>query len=191
MKLVAETERAAWLRVGRARPQPAAHVLVKEPTVHQQIERVVGSANLNRAQRLIPALAHGIQAGLGSDDVSVAGHQLMRLVYVLGLAQQEHEAASLSRRQGEGDVERGAGIEPCAEAARERPAPERRWSRQRTVATEKRQAVSRRRAKRLAGMRKGDAVRELSVVRVCCQDCASGGVELRDDVHLLSVARRP
>ena len=44
LQLIAEAERAARLVVAGARPQPAAHVLVEQPAVHQHVERVVRRA---------------------------------------------------------------------------------------------------------------------------------------------------
>ena len=55
LELVAEAERSARLVVAGARPHAAAQVLVEQPAVHQQVERVVRSAHLDGVERPVPA----------------------------------------------------------------------------------------------------------------------------------------
>ena len=77
LQLIAEAERAARLVVAGARPQPAAHVLIEQPAVHQHVERIVRRAHLDRA-RAVPSQtpAPRASAAVGSVDVSVPRDQL-------------------------------------------------------------------------------------------------------------------
>ena len=117
--------------------------------------------------------------------------QLAGLVHVLALPQKEHEAAGLSRGQGEGDVQGRAGIEPRPEAAGQCLAAEGHRLRQGPVATQERQAVSRCRAQGFARLREGHAPRELLVVGVPGQDRPHLMVELGHHVRVMAGPRRP
>src|SRR5207245_5699221 len=86
------------------------------------------------------------------------------------LSQDEDEAAALSRSQADLDLQRGAGIESGPELARQGVVVQGGWPRQRAVASQKGEAVSRRRTRRLAGVGEGDPARELPGVGVRGQD---------------------
>ena len=191
LKLVAEAEGAARLVVGGAGPQPAAHVLIEQPAVHQEVEGVVGGADLDGVEDDVPALAHGSEGGFCRGYAAMTAHEHAGLVHILALSEEERETARLSGLQGEGDVQGGAGIEPRAEAARQPLTAESRRLRQRAVAAEERQAVARRRAQGLARVREGHAPRERLVVGVPGQDGPALVVELGHHVRVLAGSRRP
>jgi len=96
LQLVAEPERAARLVVRRSCPQPAAHVLIEKPPVHQEVEGVVRRTHLNCVERRIPRSAHSFQRGLRGSNITVPAHQLARMVHILPLAEEKHEAVALT-----------------------------------------------------------------------------------------------
>ena len=142
LELVAEAERPAGLVVAGPRPQPAAQVLVEEPAVHQQVEGVVRGAHLHRVERPVPRPTHGVERSLGRRRGAVARDELAGRGGVAGLAQQEHERARLAGSEGDGHVQRRAGVESRAEAAGERLAGEGGRLRERPVAAEERSPVA-------------------------------------------------
>ena len=119
LELVAEAERAAGLVIAGARPHPAAQVLVEEPAVHEDVERVVGRADLHGAQRVLPRAPHGLERGVRGLDAAVAADQLADVRHVLPLADEEHEPSRLARR--ERDARRAA---PRRDRAPRRSVPE-------------------------------------------------------------------
>ena len=191
LKLVSKPEGPARLVIGRSGPQPAAHVLIEKPAVHQQVEGIVRRADLNRIEDRVPASAHGFEGGIRGVHRAESAHQLAGVVEILPLADEESNAARLPRSQGDGYVQRCARIESRSETPRQRLAAKSRRLRQRAVAPEERQAVSRCRDKGLACVREGHTARELSVVRVPGQDRPGRCVVLGDHVSALAGAWWP
>ncbi len=120
----------------------------------------------------------------------MAAHQLAGVLVIPALSQDEDEAAALSRSQADLDLQRGAGIESGPELARQGVVVQGGWPRQRAVASQKGEAVSRRRTRRLAGVGEGDPARELLVVGVRGQDGPRLRVESRHHVQVLPRLRR-
>ena len=123
LELVAESEGAAGLVVGGTGPQPAAHVLVEQPPVHQQVEGIVGGANLDGAQDVVPPLADPLQGGFRRLHSTMPSHQIAGLAFALALSQQEDQATGVPGGEGDADVQGGAGVEPRPEVARQGLAP--------------------------------------------------------------------
>ena len=69
LQLIAKPEGAAGLVVAAARPQPAGHRLIEQPSVHQEIERVIGRADLDGLQNRLPRALRRRQRGLGRAPV--------------------------------------------------------------------------------------------------------------------------
>jgi len=84
------------LVVRRSCPQPAAHVLIERPPVHQEVEGVVRRTHLKCVERRIPRSAHSFQRGLRGSNITVPAHQLARMVHILPLAEEKHEAVALT-----------------------------------------------------------------------------------------------
>ncbi len=118
LELVAEPEGAAGLVVAGAGPHPAAEVLVEEPAVQEDVEGVVGRPDLHRAERLVPAAPHRLERGVRGLGAAVPPDQLADVRHVPPLAEEEHEAPGLARREDDATLERRAGIEPRPEARR-------------------------------------------------------------------------
>ncbi len=190
LELIAEAERPAGLVVAGPRPQAAAQVLVEEPAVHQQVEGVVRGAHLHRVERTVPRPTHGAECHLGRRRGAVARDELASRGGVLCLAQQEHEDSRLAGGQGDGQVQRRAGVEARAEAAGERLAGEGRRLRERPVAAQERRPVAGCRADGLARVGEGHVPGVLGVVGIARQDRAGRSVELGHDVERLALAWR-
>ncbi len=190
LELVAEPEGAARLVVAGARPQPAAHVLIEQPAVHQQVEGVVRRADLDRVEDVVPAPVARLRGRPPRPPRDRAGSTSSRACSASRPCPRRNTRRRVSPGASvDGDVQRRAGIEPRAEAAGELPAAQGRRPRERAVAAEERRAVARGRAQRLAGVREGHAPRELLVVGVPGQDRAGRGVELGHDVRCPGPAR--
>ena len=133
------------LVVAGAGPEPAPQVLVEEPAVHEEVEGVVGRADLHRAQRLVPAAPSPPPAPpRGGLDVAVPGDQLPDVRRVPPLAEQERRAGASPRARAR---RRPAARRRDRARAPNRPASasrsQRRRARQRAVAAEERGAVAR------------------------------------------------
>ena len=126
MKLVAKAEGPAGLMIAGPRPDAAAEVLIEEPAVHQQIERVVGRADLHRAEGLIPAPRHDLERRARRRNASVAADQAPGVPGVLSLAEKKDQAQGLARGKADRDLQRRARIEAGAEAPGERTSRESR-----------------------------------------------------------------
>ena len=141
LQLVAEAEGAARLVEAGPRPEPAAQVLVEEPAVHEQIEGVVRRAHLDGVQGIGPrTAAPRRRARSAAATLPWRRTSSRACVAIPSLSQEEDEAARLARRQGDRDLQRGAGIESGAECARQGRAAQRGRPRQRAVAAEERRA---------------------------------------------------
>ncbi len=86
----------------------------------------------------VPRPAHRVERGLCGRRGPVARTSSRAWSASAPLAEQEHDVTRLSGGQRERDVQRGAGIEPRPEAARERLRAKRRRPRERPVAAEER-----------------------------------------------------
>ena len=85
-------------------------------------------------------------AASAAADVAVPLDERAGLGGVPPLAEQEHQAAGLARRQGDGHVQRRAGVEAGAELPGERRVAQGRRLLERAVAADEGQAVAGRRA---------------------------------------------
>jgi hypothetical protein len=126
LQLVAETERARGL-VGRgAPPQPARERLVEQPTVHEQVERGLGRADLHCVEHLAPHRANARQRLTDRTGCAVAGDELAGFLEPRGLAEQERDLAALARVERDLGHERAAVVVEAAASPVEALAPHRR-----------------------------------------------------------------
>jgi hypothetical protein len=129
---------------------------------------------------------------LGGGQVAVARHQVAgRRRVPPWPSTKTSRRTDFARRHLQRHLERGAGVEPGAEAARELRVAERGGGGERAVAAEERGAVAGRRARRLAGVRERHARGEVAVVGVAGEDRPGRLVALGDDVQVPSGGRRP
>ena len=136
LELIAEAEGAAGLVGAAARPDAAAQRLVQQPAIHDEIERIVGRADLHGAERLVPhALGRG-ERRLRLRQRGIACGQLDRVGPVAPLAEDERHAARFAGLDLEHDLQRAARVEPGAGAPGEPLAEERRRRAQRAVASD-------------------------------------------------------
>ena len=80
LQLIAEAEGAAGLIEAGARPQPGADVLVQQPAIHDQVERIVRRVHLDGAERAVPERLHLDPRVLDAIRVAAAADQRMDLV---------------------------------------------------------------------------------------------------------------
>ena len=106
---------------------------MQEPAVHQEIEGVVGSPDLDRAQEAVPGSLDFPERRQGSRGRAVRANQPQSVSAILALAQEEDHLARLPVRERDGDVKRGAGIVPRADGVGQTDAAERRRARKGAV----------------------------------------------------------
>ena len=71
LQLIAESVRAAWLEVPGASPEAAADVLIDEPSIHQDVERIVRRAHANRIERAVPGRPNHLERLAGARHCSM------------------------------------------------------------------------------------------------------------------------
>ena len=115
-----------------------------------------------------------------------------RDMFVIGpFPQKEHDAPALSRLQHNPQLKRGARIQRSAELPGEARLLHRRRLRQHTITADEGAAIPCHRDGRFTRVRERHVVCPFLVVGISRQDRTRGGVELRDHVTLMAVARRP
>ncbi len=191
LQLVAEAVRAARLVVTRARPEPAAHVLIDEPAVHQDIKRIVWRADLDGVERLVPRGFNIFERSQRAVDGVVTSDEPVGLVCIRTLAQQKQHTPLFSRLEDDLHMQRGARIQAGAKPRLERQLPQCGRTGNGSVAADERQAMAGRGYGRLARMHERDALREFVAVRISRVDRAARRVVGRRDVPSLALSRRP
>ena len=185
LKLIAEPERSARLVKGGSGPEPATEVLVHQPAVHQHVERIIGSADLDRVEQVTPESLDGGEPPVGRCHTAMAHDELQRMIPVAALTQQEDEAAAFSGAEVHLDLKRRTGIEAGAELTGKPRAAQCSGSRKGSIATEEEEPISRGGAETLTDAGERDSSGEFLVVGVSREDRAALRVELADDVKFL------
>ena len=176
LELVAEAEGAARLVVAGARPEPAAHVLVEQPAVHQQVEGVVRRAAPGPRRASRPSARRTASSAARPPPTEPWRATSSRAcARVRALAEQEHDArASRRARASSATCSAAHGSSPAPKRPRERLAarapPAARASRC-GRGTRGRSPVAERSG--LARVREGDAPGELGVVGIAREDRAA------------------
>ena len=183
LQLIAEAERAAGLVESRPRPHAAGERLVDEPAVGQEVDGRVGRFDVDRAERAAPVVPDPFQGPVGVAGAAEALHELPRLLFAAGGAEDEDDFLFLSVLECDRDLHGGAGIEPRADAAGEPNAAQGGGVRRRAVAAEEFRAVAGDGSDRFAAVDKDDPVGKLGVVRVACEERAADRVQLGHHVH--------
>ena len=111
LQLVAETKGATRLVVSVARPKTARESLVQEPAIGQNIERLIGSFDMNGAKRVIPVLPHRFERAARRSRSAEAVHQVAGVVGVTPDTEPEDDLAFLSVGEFKWNLDRGAGIQ--------------------------------------------------------------------------------
>ena len=125
LQLIAIAPGAARLVERRACPHPADERLVEEPAVQEHVHRPVGRLHLDRAERLIPEFADCLERCV-QIRAAIPLYQLERPASRGFLAEEEHDLGLLARLQGQGRLQRAAGIEARAHAIFQWSRPEQR-----------------------------------------------------------------
>ena len=191
LQLIAESEGAPGLIVPCTRPEAAAHILVQQPSVHQDVERVVRRLDLDRTERALPGRVHLFERFECCIDMPITAHELPSVASILAFAEQKHESPQLARLEHDPEVEAGARIQAGADLVGQRGAAQRRGVRQRSIPADKRRAMSGCGAQGLARRRERHSPREILVVGVSCEDALRLAVPFGDDTQMLAVERWP
>ena len=93
LQLIAESEGAAGLVRPTTRPDPATERLIQQPAVHQQIERIVGRAYLDRAERVVPEPFRARDRIVDGGEARVACGEFGRVRGGRALTEHERDAA--------------------------------------------------------------------------------------------------
>ena len=165
--------------------------LVEQPAIHDEIERIVGRADLHGAERLVPHALDRGERGLRLRQRGIARGQLDRVRPVAPLAEDERHAARFAGLDLERELQGSARVEPGAGAPGEPLAEERGRRAQRAIASDELAAVPGVRSRCLRGAPERHASAEVGVVGVARQHDAGRVVHLRDHEAPLAGARRP
>ena len=113
LQLVAKAVGAAGLVEAGPRPEPAGDRLVQQPAVDHRVEERIGRAHDGRAEQLVPARAHLLQAVQRRHQRGLLGER-ERGRLAGAVAEQEDAVDRVAGAQREPGRERGARVEAAA-----------------------------------------------------------------------------
>src|ERR1051325_2474697 len=112
LQLIAEPERSARLVRTTPRPDPATERLIQQPSIDEKIERIIRCLDLNGAENLVPETAGAGDGRIDFFEARVAMGQRRRVRRIAALTENERDAAHLSRRDIDPDLQSPTGVEP-------------------------------------------------------------------------------
>ncbi len=194
LQLVAETKCASGLIERVPAPQATRQHLIEEPTIRQQVERLVRRFDLDGAERVRPVdvdCGERVPCGGGA---TIAPYERSRRVVARGSAEQEYDGADLIGGQIDFGTQRCARIEsgPCR--ARKVLLAHRRRTAHRAVASDERRAVATNGPRRAVDVEESDAPGERRVISIAREQRAGVGVDAGFHVHRSSgpqIAQHP
>ncbi len=191
LQLIAESEGPARLIRAAAGPDAAAEGLVQQPAVHDQVERIVGRANLDRSEAVVPRPLGGGERRLHGLEPPVVLDERAAVCVVAALPERKRHAARLAGLELDDDLQRRARVETGAGPSAEALAKERRRRRQRPVTSDELDAIGGVRLRRLAGAEERQGPGPLRVVGVGREHRAGHRIDVGDHEPVLADTRRP
>src|SRR5439155_27335575 len=158
LELIAESERAARLIRPAPRPDAATECLIHEPSIHQEIEGIVGRMHLNDTERVVPEVLSPRQGVPGLSEVGVTDREIRRMTEGVALSQHERDLPRFARLEVDGDLQRRAWIEACADTAGQPTAEQSGRRSEVVIASDKVGAIAGERARRLRGVPERDTI---------------------------------
>ncbi len=194
LQLVAEPEGAARLVEARAPVEARRDGLRQQPAVEHQVHRGLGRLDAQVAEQLVPRARERRPGRLHLTAVAEAGDQVEGLAAARRLPEEEVGLDRLAGLELQVHLERGAGVGPGVDAAREPQAREALGPRAVAPAPEELGAVRGEAVRRAARGEEGHAAAELGVPLAGGQQARVRLVELRDDegaLHLAAATEHP
>ena len=115
LKLVAEPEGASRLVRSAAGPDATTERLIQQPPIDEEVERIVRSVDLHRAERGVPASRRACDRVVHFRETRVPRGQRGCVRRIVSLAQHERDAARFPRRHVNPDLQSRAGVEAGAD----------------------------------------------------------------------------